>query len=49
MENFNHLNSEYYGLPTYGYKRTTNTSEKQSTLLAIGVVIVFTIIALVVA
>lgn len=49
MENFNHLNSEYYGLPAYGFKRTDNRSEKQTTLLAMAVVVFFTIVALCVA
>ena len=43
MENINHLNSEYYGLPSYGYKKTKINSEKQSTLLALIVVVIFSI------
>lgn len=49
MDNINHLNSsDYYNLPSYGSKRVNNNVEKQSTMLAVGVLIVFTIIAFIV-
>lgn len=45
MENFNHLNSKYYGYPIYGKEKTKSNSEFASTFWAMVVIVVFTIIA----
>ena len=48
MENLNHLNSDYYSLPSFSKSRKRDNSEFTSTLAAIAVVAFFTIIALIV-
>ena len=48
MDNINHLNSEYYGLPVQAKERTNKDSEFASTLCAVAVIVFFTILAAIV-